>query len=106
VSDGVFRISKCSGLIKVDLAQLDYETKNQYTLKVRVTDDGRPQPLWVETIVTIRVLNRNENPVFASPTLAVEAKENCNNNDPALVPSTSNQALVTATDPDIGDTLT
>ncbi|MCU0548662.1 MAG: choice-of-anchor C family protein [Leptolyngbya sp. Prado105] len=54
-------------------AILDYETATSYTVKVRTTDNGKPN-LFFDKVLTVRLSDINERPVFTStPIINAEA---------------------------------
>lgn len=49
------------------VSPLDYETTKEYTLRVRAQDGGRPPLSNVSGLVTVQVLDINDNaPIFVS----------------------------------------
>ena len=70
----------------------DFETKSNYSIRVRATDQGS---LSVESEFSINVTDVNEPPAITSDGSLVSVPEN-----------TTAVMTVTATDPDLGDTLT
>jgi hypothetical protein len=58
-----FKIGSCSGQIIVDRYELDFETRQHYSLTVQVQDNA-VEPLSVTATVTIHVVNRNDPPEF------------------------------------------
>jgi len=70
----------------------DFETKSNYSIRVRATDQGS---LSVESEFSINVTDVNEPPAITSNGSLVSVPEN-----------TTAVMTVTATDPDLGDTLT
>jgi len=92
--DGIFAISE-DGQVTVAKPELDYETQLEYSLVVRVTDDGdNPEPLYTEATVTVQLLDVNEAPVIRSQTVSVDE------NSPAGTMVSPN---LVATDVDAGD---
>ncbi|MCH4902840.1 hypothetical protein GSN00_00115, partial [Cylindrospermopsis raciborskii CHAB3438] len=73
-------------------AAFDFETKKSYSIRVRSTDQGG---LSFEKQLTINVTNVNEAPSFANTTATFSTAEN-----------RTTVGIITATDPDAGDTLT
>ncbi|WP_235528909.1 cadherin domain-containing protein, partial [Cylindrospermopsis sp. CR12] len=73
-------------------AAFNFETKNSYSIRVRSTDQGG---LSFEKQLTINVTNVNEAPSFANTTATFSTAEN-----------RTTVGIITATDPDAGDTLT
>ena len=58
---GPFKLGACSGQLEVAVAELDFETKDLYTLYVTVTDDGvDPYKLSDTAVITILILDVNE----------------------------------------------
>ena len=68
----------CSGELKLrdtsGRGSLDFETKEEYVVVVRVTDDGTPSR-HAEAAVSIYVQDVNERPVVASGTATVPARQ-------------------------------
>ncbi len=93
-----FNIVSTSGQLQTKVA-LDKETKDSYSVTVKVTDNSGDTSTNSASIpVTITVTNVNEAPTFATDTLTFSVGEN----------TASNQNIgtaVTATDPDSGDSL-
>ena len=73
-------------------AAFNYEVKNSYSIRVRSTDQGG---LRTEQVFVINVSNVNEAPVVAAKTFAL----------PENSPNGTVVGTVTATDPDIGQTI-
>ncbi|XP_034036965.1 protocadherin gamma-C5-like isoform X16 [Thalassophryne amazonica] len=74
---------------------LDRESVPEYTVVIRATDAGSP-PLSSQTTLVLKLSDVNDNaPVFSQPSYSVDIPEN-------NVPSTP-IAVVSATDPDLGD---
>ena len=94
--DGIFAIDGATGKIAIaDKTKLDYEAAASHSLTVTVTDNGTGA-LTDTAAVTVNVTNINEAPLGEDAALTVA--ENSANG--TLV------GTVTATDPDVGDTLT
>ena len=90
-----FRIVSTSGQLQTSTA-LDFETKSSYSVTVSVSDgNGGSDAI----DVTIDVSNVNEPPRFPTIRASLVIPENA-------APGTNIGAPFTATDPDIGDTLT
>ena len=69
---GVFKISPCSGQLEV-LKPLNYEEQNSYTMVVTVTDDGAdPARLTDTAIVTVNIVDVNEQPFIAPATRNID----------------------------------
>ena len=97
-ADDLFRLGACSGQLEVAVAALDFETKNEYTLAVTVTDDGvDPYHLSDEATVTVVVLDVNEPPEIDDATVTVA--EN-------TAPGTAFGEALQGRDVDAGQTLT
>ena len=78
----------------VTMASFNYETKDSYSVRVRTTDAGG---LYCERALTISVTNINEWPTnLTLSQLAI----------PEDLPAGSTVGILTATDPDIGNTFT
>ncbi len=93
VSTGApFAINATSGQLRVASAPLDFETDALYTMTVRVTDAAG---LWAEALVTVAVLDVNEQPQLVVGALSIA--ENA--------PAGSIVGVVTGTDVDARDTL-
>ncbi|OQV12978.1 Protein dachsous [Hypsibius exemplaris] len=76
--------------------RLDYEERDNFSLIVVASDGGQPAPLVTERVVTILLLDANDNvPVFDKPVYGVDVGESVENGT-VLV-------LATATDADAGD---
>ena len=93
-----FRIDPNTGQIRTHAA-LDYETKNAYTdLAIRATDS---EGLRISRRIEIHITNVVEGgvPVFTDGNITLVVAEN-------TAPGTDIGDPITATDPDIGDTLT
>ncbi|MFN3153326.1 cadherin domain-containing protein [Bremerella sp.] len=70
--DGVFAIDNSGNITILDNSTIDYETTPQYTLGIKVTDNGGPTPgmnqLDVTKSFTVNVVDVNEAPVITSGT--------------------------------------
>ncbi|XP_061788733.2 cadherin EGF LAG seven-pass G-type receptor 2 isoform X3 [Nerophis lumbriciformis] len=75
-SRGQFYIDAQSG--KMDLvSHLDYETNKEYTLRIRAQDGGRPPLSNISGLVTVQVLDVNDNaPIFVSTPFQATVLEN------------------------------
>ena len=76
-----FDIDSTNGQLKTK-ADLDFETKNAYTVSVLAIDDS-PRALWASTNVRINVTDVNDNPVFtagSSTTLAIAENTSADQN--------------------------
>ena len=94
--DGAFAINEVTGLITVaNPLALNYEVNSVFTLELIATDNGSPR-LSSSTHVTIFVENGNEPPVIDDQTFAIDENS----------PIGTVAAVVLATDPDAGQTLT
>ncbi|XP_060765947.1 cadherin EGF LAG seven-pass G-type receptor 2 isoform X2 [Neoarius graeffei] len=73
---GQFYIDAQTG--KLDLvSQLDYETNKEYTLRIRAQDGGRPPLSNISGLVTVQVLDVNDNaPIFVSTPFQATVLEN------------------------------
>uniref|UniRef100_A0A8C3SPD9 Cadherin domain-containing protein n=1 Tax=Chelydra serpentina TaxID=8475 RepID=A0A8C3SPD9_CHESE len=84
-----------SGVIDV-VSQLDYELSKEYTLRIRAQDGGRPPLSNISGLVTIQVLDVNDNaPIFVSTPFQSTVLEN--------VPLGYSVLHVQAIDADSGD---
>ncbi|XP_060132979.1 cadherin EGF LAG seven-pass G-type receptor 2 isoform X2 [Zootoca vivipara] len=73
---GQFYIDAQSGNIDV-VSQLDYEMNKEYTLRIRAQDGGRPPLSNISGLVTIQVLDVNDNaPIFVSTPFQSTVLEN------------------------------
>ena len=69
--DAAFEIST-DGVIRTALvAELDFETQDEYVLNVTVTDNGTP-PRHASAAVTVTILDRNDPPVVANVTRSID----------------------------------
>ncbi|XP_041845376.1 protocadherin gamma-C5-like isoform X15 [Melanotaenia boesemani] len=76
-------------------AKLDHETVPEYTVVIKATDAGSP-PLSSQTTFVVKLSDVNDNaPTFSQPSYSVDIPEN---NAPS-----SPIAIVSATDPDLGE---
>ena len=70
-----FRIRSCSGqlLLKPDpiASFIDYDVHKQYQIQVKATDDGDPRRSSVAANFVVKVLNRNDPPVFGKQNFTV-----------------------------------
>ncbi|XP_061688101.1 cadherin EGF LAG seven-pass G-type receptor 2 [Syngnathoides biaculeatus] len=75
-SRGQFYIDAQTG--KMDLvSHLDYETSKEYTLRIRAQDGGRPPLSNISGLVTVQVLDVNDNaPIFVSTPFQATVLEN------------------------------
>ncbi|XP_061544471.1 cadherin EGF LAG seven-pass G-type receptor 2 [Phycodurus eques] len=75
-SRGQFYIDAQTG--KMDLvSHLDYETNKEYTLRIRAQDGGRPPLSNISGLVTVQVLDVNDNaPIFVSTPFQATVLEN------------------------------
>ena len=96
-SNGFFKISRCSGQVSVIKEGLDFETTNVYTLGIKLEDDAQ-SPLSDTTVLTIRIINRNEPPAWARTDYSFEALEGCTDG----AGMSSNDTRVLAEDGDAG----
>ena len=96
-SNGFFKISRCSGQVSVIKEGLDFETTNVYTLGIELEDDAQ-SPLSDTTVLTIRIINRNEPPAWARTDYSFEALEGCTDG----ADLSSNDTRVLAEDGDAG----
>ncbi|KAJ3602440.1 hypothetical protein NHX12_030195, partial [Muraenolepis orangiensis] len=73
---GQFYIDAQTG--KMDLvSQLDYEANKEYTLRIRAQDGGRPPLSNISGLVTVQVLDVNDNaPIFVSTPFQATVLEN------------------------------
>ncbi|XP_036387094.1 cadherin EGF LAG seven-pass G-type receptor 2 [Megalops cyprinoides] len=73
---GQFYIDAQTG--KMDLvSQLDYEVSKEYTLRIRAQDGGRPPLSNISGLVTVQVLDVNDNaPIFVSTPFQATVLEN------------------------------
>jgi len=95
-TSGTFQIS-ASGLISVaNASSLNFENLPSYQLLVQVTDNGVP-PLASSTNISIAVNNVNETPVITSNQSFTVAEH---------VPAGTQVGIVSASDPDNGQSLT
>uniref|UniRef100_A0A672MRU0 Cadherin, EGF LAG seven-pass G-type receptor 2 n=1 Tax=Sinocyclocheilus grahami TaxID=75366 RepID=A0A672MRU0_SINGR len=92
---GQFYIDAQTG--KLDLvSQLDYEMNKEYTLRIRVQDGGRPPLSNISGLVTVQVLDVNDNaPIFVSTPFQATVLEN--------VPVGYSVIHIQAVDADAGD---
>lgn len=92
---GQFYIDAQTG--KLDLvSHLDYETNKEYTLRIRAQDGGRPPLSNISGLVTVQVLDVNDNaPIFVSTPFQATVLEN--------VPLGYSVIHVQAVDADSGD---
>ncbi|XP_030634210.1 cadherin EGF LAG seven-pass G-type receptor 2 [Chanos chanos] len=92
---GQFYIDAQTG--KLDLvSQLDYETNKEYTLRIRAQDGGRPPLSNISGLVTVQVLDVNDNaPIFVSTPFQATVLEN--------VPVGYSVIHIQAVDADSGD---
>ncbi|XP_053882803.1 cadherin EGF LAG seven-pass G-type receptor 2 isoform X1 [Malaclemys terrapin pileata] len=73
---GQFYIDAQTGSIDV-VSQLDYELSKEYTLRIRAQDGGRPPLSNISGLVTIQVLDINDNaPIFVSTPFQSTVLEN------------------------------
>ncbi|XP_053103347.1 cadherin EGF LAG seven-pass G-type receptor 2 isoform X2 [Hemicordylus capensis] len=73
---GQFYIDAQTGNIDV-VSQLDYEMNKEYTLRIRAQDGGRPPLSNISGLVTIQVLDVNDNaPIFVSTPFQSTVLEN------------------------------
>ena len=94
-----FALEANSGLLAVKTgANLDYETTASYQLMIRVSDAGDAS-LYSQSLVTVSVTNVNEAPIITSPAF-YEVDQSVSPLIGGLV-----GGPVTATDPDVGDTV-
>ncbi|KAG6928014.1 cadherin EGF LAG seven-pass G-type receptor 2, partial [Chelydra serpentina] len=92
---GQFYIDAQTGSIDV-VSQLDYELSKEYTLRIRAQDGGRPPLSNISGLVTIQVLDVNDNaPIFVSTPFQSTVLEN--------VPLGYSVLHVQAIDADSGD---
>jgi hypothetical protein len=95
-SNNAFTINTSTGVISVhDPLQLDFETRQQFSLIIAATDSSFPG-VTTNGVVTVNVTDVNEAPVVQSKTLSL--------NENPLVGTTV--TVVTATDVDAGQTRT
>lgn len=92
---GQFYIDAQTG--KLDLvSQLDYEMNKEYTLRIRAQDGGRPPLSNISGLVTVQVLDINDNaPIFVSTPFQATVLEN--------VPLGYSVIHIQAVDADSGD---
>ncbi|KAI2650841.1 Cadherin EGF LAG seven-pass G-type receptor 2 [Labeo rohita] len=92
---GQFYIDAQTG--KLDLvSQLDYEMNKEYTLRIRAQDGGRPPLSNISGLVTVQVLDINDNaPIFVSTPFQATVLEN--------VPVGYSVIHIQAVDADAGD---
>ncbi|KAF4097163.1 hypothetical protein G5714_021171 [Onychostoma macrolepis] len=92
---GQFYIDAQTG--KLDLvSQLDYEINKEYTLRIRAQDGGRPPLSNISGLVTVQVLDVNDNaPIFVSTPFQATVLEN--------VPVGYSVIHIQAIDADAGD---
>ncbi|XP_042568207.1 cadherin EGF LAG seven-pass G-type receptor 2-like [Cyprinus carpio] len=92
---GQFYIDAQTG--KLDLvSQLDYEMNKEYTLRIRAQDGGRPPLSIISGLVTVQVLDVNDNaPIFVSTPFQATVLEN--------VPVGYSVIHIQAIDADAGD---
>nr|XP_055073359.1 cadherin EGF LAG seven-pass G-type receptor 2 [Misgurnus anguillicaudatus] len=92
---GQFYIDAQTG--KLDLvSQLDYEMNKEYTLRIRAQDGGRPPLSNITGLVTVQVLDVNDNaPIFVSTPFQATVLEN--------VPVGYSVIHIQAVDADAGD---
>ncbi len=88
-----FAINSATGAISVAGA-LDYETKSQYVLTVRVTDNGTPTLSGVGTVI-INITNVNDAPTFAGGSFSVVENS----------PNSTTVGALTASDQDVGQSI-
>ncbi|EMP25868.1 Cadherin EGF LAG seven-pass G-type receptor 2 [Chelonia mydas] len=73
---GQFHMDAQTGSIDV-VSQLDYELSKEYTLRIRAQDGGRPPLSNISGLVTIQVLDVNDNaPIFVSTPFQSTVLEN------------------------------
>ncbi|XP_072571150.1 cadherin EGF LAG seven-pass G-type receptor 2 isoform X1 [Paramormyrops kingsleyae] len=73
---GQFYIDAQTGKMDV-VGQLDYETNKEYTLRIRAQDGGRPPLSNISGLVTVQVLDVNDNaPIFVSTPFQASVLEN------------------------------
>ncbi|XP_069046547.1 cadherin EGF LAG seven-pass G-type receptor 2 isoform X2 [Lepisosteus oculatus] len=73
---GQFYIDAQTGKVDV-VSQLDYEANKEYTLRVRAQDGGRPPLSNISGLVTVQVLDVNDNaPIFVSTPFQATVLEN------------------------------
>lgn len=89
--NGLFNIA---GNILQTNAVLDFETKSNYSVRVRATDPGS---LWVEQALAVNIANVNEAPTDISLSAAAVAENQ---------PAGTVVGLLTGADPDAGDNFT
>uniref|UniRef100_A0A672MBA3 Cadherin EGF LAG seven-pass G-type receptor 2-like n=1 Tax=Sinocyclocheilus grahami TaxID=75366 RepID=A0A672MBA3_SINGR len=92
---GQFYIDAQTG--KLDLvSQLDYEMNKEYTLRIRAQDGGRPPLSNISGLITVQVLDVNDNaPIFVSTPFQATVLEN--------VPVGYSVIHIQAVDADAGD---
>nr|XP_048682562.1 cadherin EGF LAG seven-pass G-type receptor 2 isoform X1 [Caretta caretta] len=92
---GQFHLDAQTGSIDV-VSQLDYELSKEYTLRIRAQDGGRPPLSNISGLVTIQVLDVNDNaPIFVSTPFQSTVLEN--------VPLGYSVLHIQAVDADSGD---
>jgi hypothetical protein len=95
-TDGAFAIDEATGVVTVaNSLALDFEANPVFTLEVIATDNGSPR-LSSSAHVTIFVENGNEPPVITDQSFTIDENS----------PIGTVAAVVLATDPDAGQTLT
>jgi VCBS repeat-containing protein len=95
-TNNAFTINAATGQLRVNNpAALDFETIKSFSLIVRATDSGTPQ-LSAQATVTVNLIDVNEPPVINNQTFTVP--ENTVNGNAV--------ATITASNPDIGQSLT
>lgn len=73
---GQFYIDAQTGNMDL-VSQLDYETNKEYTLRIRAQDGGRPPLSNISGLVTVQVLDINDNaPIFVSTPFQATVLEN------------------------------
>lgn len=73
---GQFYIDAQTGSMDL-VSQLDYETNKEYTLRIRAQDGGRPPLSNISGLVTVQVLDINDNaPIFVSTPFQATVLEN------------------------------
>ncbi|NGZ05238.1 MAG: tandem-95 repeat protein, partial [Magnetococcales bacterium] len=95
---GAFSIDESTGEVRL-LASADYETKPSYAIDVIVTDSGG---LTDTQAVSITVTDVNETPANQAPTVTSPVSGSVAENDP----ETTVVYTASASDPDVGDSLT
>jgi hypothetical protein len=95
-TSGVFALNSTTGLLTVgNSTMLNFESTPSYALLVKVQDNGTGS-LSSQAIVTINLTDANEAPVIANQSFSIAENS----------PNGSLTGMVTATDPDAGQTLT